>query len=289
MLRWRLLLGTLFVAGLAALGWLDYYATVPGVYMWPLAVLVAMLCCQECLSLFAIRQLLPHPGATYGGTLLVVGASGLGVFWPAHFSPIEAATAAFPLAVGLAFTIEMIRYREPGAVMVRTALCVLTIAYAGLFMAFVVQLRLVDSQRGMVALVSMLIVVKLCDIGAYTVGRLVGRHKMAPRLSPGKTIEGAVGGLAFACAGSWFALTVLGPRLAPGAAVACTWGWIAYGLVVGVAGIAGDLAESLFKRDMGRKDSSTWMPGFGGVLDLLDSILLAAPVAYLCWRSGLLG
>ena len=61
------------------------------------------------------------------------------------------------------------------------------------------------------------------------------------------------------------------------------WAWIVFGLVVGLAGLLGDLAESLFKRDMGSKDSSTWMPGFGGVLDLLDSILFAAPVAFLCW------
>jgi phosphatidate cytidylyltransferase len=53
--------------------------------------------------------------------------------------------------------------------------------------------------------------------------------------------------------------------------------------------MVGDLAESLFKRDMGRKDSSTWMPGFGGVLDILDSPMLAAPVAYLCWIGGLVG
>jgi phosphatidate cytidylyltransferase len=59
-------------------------------------------------------------------------------------------------------------------------------------------------------------------------------------------------------------------------------GWLLYGLVVGAAGMLGDLAESLLKRDLGSKDSSTWMPGFGGVLDLIDSIIFAAPVAYLC-------
>ena len=65
------------------------------------------------------------------------------------------------------------------------------------------------------------------------------------------------------------------------------WRWIVFGLAVGAAGLLGDLAESLLKRDAGRKDSSPWMPGFGGVLDLLDSILFAAPVAYLCWATGL--
>jgi phosphatidate cytidylyltransferase len=78
-------------------------------------------------------------------------------------------------------------------------------------------------------------------------------------------------------------------RPAPNIAAAPAWGWLAYGLIVGVAGMLGDLAESLIKRDLGRKDSSDWMPGFGGVLDVLDSILFAAPVAYLCWALGLVG
>jgi phosphatidate cytidylyltransferase len=62
--------------------------------------------------------------------------------------------------------------------------------------------------------------------------------------------------------------------------------FIAYGLIVGIAGIVGDLAESLLKRDAGVKDSSTWMPGMGGVLDVLDSMLAAAPVAYLFWVAS---
>ena len=65
--------------------------------------------------------------------------------------------------------------------------------------------------------------------------------------------------------------------------VAAALSYVHVGLAVGVAGMLGDLAESLFKRDMGRKDSSAWLPGFGGILDLLDSVLLAAPVAYLLW------
>jgi phosphatidate cytidylyltransferase len=119
--------------------------------------------------------------------------------------------------------------------------------------------------------------VKCGDIGAYAVGRLFGRTKLAPVLSPGKTIEGSLGGLAFACAAAYFTFWAMADSTPK------RWGWLAYGLLVGTAGMLGDLAESLLKRDAGRKDSSTWMPGFGGVLDILDSVLLAAPVAYLCW------
>jgi phosphatidate cytidylyltransferase len=140
---------------------------------------------------------------------------------------------------------------------------------------------------GIAAIASLAIVVKMCDIGAYTFGRLLGRRKMTPVLSPGKTWEGAVGGLAFACLGSWLALNWLAPALSAGLAPRSAWCWLGYGLFVGIAGILGDLAEPLIKRDVGRKDSSAWMPGFGGVLDLLDSVLFAAPVAFLCWKLGI--
>ena len=66
-------------------------------------------------------------------------------------------------------------------------------------------------------------------------------------------------------------------------------GWLVFGLAMGIAGIVGDLAESLLKRNVGVKDSSSWMPGFGGVLDILDSLLLSAPIAWLCWALGVVG
>ena len=80
--------------------------------------------------------------------------------------------------------------------------------------------------------------------------------------------------MVFACFGAWLAIQWLVPFMQPSAKAATThaWGWLIYGLIVGIAGMLGDLAESLIKRDLGRKDSSDWMPGFGGVLDVLDSI-----------------
>jgi phosphatidate cytidylyltransferase len=152
-------------------------------------------------------------------------------------------------------------------------------------LSFVVQLRM---EWGIGALASLVIVVKMGDTGAYMLGRLFGRHKMAPRISPAKTIEGAIGALVFSCVGSWATFTWLVPLLEPaGSPTRPWWIWILFGLLVGTAGMVGDLAESLLKRDAGCKDSSTWLPGLGGVLDMLDSILLAAPVAWLCWASGL--
>ena len=115
------------------------------------------------------------------------------------------------------------------------------------------------------------------DIGAYYVGRAFGRHKLFPRVSPGKTWEGAIGGLLAAwLIGSLF-----------------RWGWMPFmtwtevwvmALLIGVAGPLGDLVESRFKRAVGIKDSGHILPGHGGVLDRFDAMLFVAPLAYLFIR-----
>jgi phosphatidate cytidylyltransferase len=137
----------------------------------------------------------------------------------------------------------------------------------------------------MLALVSLIATVKMSDTGQYWMGRMFGRHKLAPAVSPGKTWEGALGGVLFAIGTAWLIFTWGDLALTVGDAIAIT----SFAAAVAVAGIVGDLAESMLKRDAGVKDSSTWMPGFGGVLDLLDSLLGAAPVAYLFWALRMVG
>jgi phosphatidate cytidylyltransferase len=161
------------------------------------------------------------------------------------------------------------------------------LVYVGVMLGWMIQLRML---WGIGALASLIIVVKMADTGAYAVGRLIGRHPMAPVLSPRKTLEGAVGGLLTAGLVSWAVFAWLVPLMTVQQAYRGAW-WrsMLFGLVVGGAGMLGDLAESLLKRDVGSRDSSRWLPGFGGVLDLLDSLLLAAPVAWLCWALGLVG
>ena len=132
-----------------------------------------------------------------------------------------------------------------------------------------------DLDYGTVALALAIFVPKCCDIGAYSIGRLIGRHKMTPVLSPKKTWEGLAGGLALAAAAAVL-LNRLGGLGYGDPAAACL------GLTVGGAGVLGDLAESLVKRDFQHKDASQVVPGFGGVLDVVDSIVFAAPVSY-CW------
>ena len=92
------------------------------------------------------------------------------------------------------------------------------------------------------------------------------------------------------CFGSWFVFHVLGPQLVPGPATAISWPtWLLYGLILTGAGMFGDLAVSLLKREAARKDSGSALPGRGGILDLLDSLLFAAPVAYIFWVTRIVG
>jgi phosphatidate cytidylyltransferase len=303
MLRWRLILGTLIIAALVGLCWFDHLSKVPGVWLLPVAIVAVVLGTKEVLDMAALAGLRPLRWAVYLGNVLLVCSNWAAVLQWSHRLPFGwqmngmlygttclwtlATLSALGAGVILLFLGEMARYRQPGGNTANLAAGVLGLIYVGVLMSFAVQLRFFWGIAGIAAWV---IVVKMGDTGAYTVGRLIGRHKMAPAISPGKTIEGAFGALAFSCFGAWASFRWLVPALMPeSAATGLSWGWILFGLLVGLAGMLGDLAESMLKRDVGVKDSSTWMPGFGGVLDILDSLLLSAPVAWFCWASGIVG
>jgi phosphatidate cytidylyltransferase len=113
----------------------------------------------------------------------------------------------------------------------------------------------------------------LSDIGAYGFGVAFGRHKLAPSISPAKSWEGLVGGLAVAAAAAAIILPLLGDTFTPAPAAL-------FGVAIGLAAALGDLVESLLKRDLGVKDLGDLLPGHGGVLDRVDGILLALPVGY---------
>ncbi len=143
--------------------------------------------------------------------------------------------------------------------------------YLGLLAAHFVLLREFDNGRDL--LVFAVLTVWIADTGAYVVGRLIGRHVLAPAISPGKTIEGAVGSVAAGLA------AVFGLNLALSLDLALEHR-IGLGLILPVLTIFGDLAESAVKRAIGVKDSSGLVPGHGGIADRLDSLLFAAPAVY---------
>ncbi len=126
----------------------------------------------------------------------------------------------------------------------------------------------------------LVVVTKFTDIGAYLTGSAIGRHKMIPRISPQKTWEGTAGGIAFAVGGAFLARWLMPGEMASLTATHA----VVIGLLLGAAAVIGDLAESLIKREAGVKDSSHWLPGHGGALDLIDSLLFTAPLLYVYMR-----
>jgi len=193
-----------------------------------------------------------------------------------HLTPGNWALSAFALAVIIAFFREMLVFARPGAVNVRLSYTVFTIVYVGLLPTFLAQIRLC---HGLGMLIAYIAIIKMSDVGAYTVGRLFGRNKMAPSLSPGKTIEGACGAILFAVLTALLFFYYILPALGRPCPSEKLWIWVLYGVALGFLGMLGDLAESLLKRDAEIKDAGSLVPGFGGVLDILDSLLLPAPVA----------
>jgi len=296
-LRHRLLVSAILIAVLVGLGWLDVSRACdapPGAWLFPLAILFGLLASGEMISLLSAAGVQPQKWVVYTGNSFIIAANGVPIFWPnlekLVLEQLGWPLVALALAVLSALAIEVLVYREAGRAVWRVAATTLSLAYVGLLMSFVVQLADVSGPAGgLLPLVSLIVVVKMADTGAYSVGRLIGRHKMTPGLSPGKTWEGAVGAIVFAVAGAAIAFLVIRPALNPSAPSPDAWRWIVYGAIIGIAGMFGDLAESLLKREAGVKNSSSWMPGLGGILDVLDSILFAAPVAYACWAFGLLG
>ena len=125
-----------------------------------------------------------------------------------------------------------------------------------------------------------ILVTKFSDVGAYCTGSLIGKHKMIPRISPGKTWEGFGGAIAVATGTSVLFASCAGDRLHGMTIVHA----VILGIILSTTAVVGDLIESIFKREAGVKDSGRFFPGIGGVLDLLDSLLFNAPIMYLYLR-----
>jgi phosphatidate cytidylyltransferase len=284
----RITIGAGLIAGTAAILLGDLAVArwavraAPG--FWILLVAALLTGCWEFLRMLRQAGHPVRPVIAMVFVVLLVGSAGLDIYrvWDIlpwlHMRGLELYLLLIVALIFTTFLAEIIRVERTDGNMLRalTAVCwttlvVLTVGLLGVFLAKVRFLS-ADSAEGLLYLALVLAVVKGSDIGAYAVGSTLGRHRLVPKLSPKKTVEGLVGALAM---GTGLAL-----------AIGVGWGrfnWIemlVFGVAVSTSGILGDLAESLIKRACGVKDSGS-IPGFGGALDILDSMLAAAPVAYL--------
>lgn len=293
MLGWRIAISAVLIPALIGLFMLDHRAGESAPYLFALCILLAVRGTWEFAWLVRVRMFEPSfPLLALGASLVVVaGWVGHAAFFPLGLEfhpalPLAAVAVCFSLCVLVLFLRAAIRYREPGKSMETLGVEVLGLTYLGVLLAVTVQLRWVaGAEAGYFVLGSLVIAAKCGDIGAYTLGRLFGKRKLIPRLSPGKTWMGFWGALLGAGLGAWawlsFAPPLFGAAVKP---VPAAWA-VLYGVILGLVGLVGDLCESLIKRDVGQKDSAPLFPGFGGLLDLLDSVLYAGPVAYLLWLT----
>jgi phosphatidate cytidylyltransferase len=190
---------------------------------------------------------------------------------------LEWLNAAVFLVVVSFFLFQATR-RDGSAAIARISTTIAGIIYVSWLFSFIPRINYylfrAPGGEGIWYIFFLFLVVKVNDSGAYLVGSRWGRHKLIPRISPGKTVEGAVAGVmagGLAAIGGKFAFHLV--RLSWPAA-------LTLGIILGVTAVAGDLAESLLKRDSGVKDSGRTLPGMGGVLDLMDSIYFTAPLLY---------
>jgi phosphatidate cytidylyltransferase len=174
------------------------------------------------------------------------------------------------IVLALLFLIIMqFRRRNNSGVIVDISTTVFGILYISWFLSFMIKIRYLPGGIGLV--LAIIFITKLGDIGAYLIGSRFGRMPLMPRISPKKTIEGSIGGLLFSILGAFISkpfLNVTHSHL------------LFIGLSLGILAQLGDLSESLMKRDCQIKDSGNLLPGMGGALDFIDSLLFTAPVFY---------
>jgi len=272
MLKTRLILGSLMAAAAGGVLYVDFFFAPYFPILLLLALVVGVLATRELVALIPTENR-PREWLCLLGVIALVSMPFAFQFLGGLTPTAREFGSIFAAFLMLALLVEMYFYRQPGQCVTRVSHALFASGYLGLLPSFFLLIRWLPNHSGwMLALA--IFVPKCCDIGAYATGRIFGKHPFTPRLSPKKTWEGIAGGLV-----SSIGVAVMAGEFVPvfhdGIGEAAL-----FGLVLGIAGILGDLAASMIKRDAFAKDSSRTVPGFGGVLDVIDSILFAGPVAY---------
>jgi phosphatidate cytidylyltransferase len=307
----RLKTSAVLISITAALLYLDANMSptgVEGIWLLPLLLFFSLGTAWDISGLLANSSRPIRRRITLLATATITLSAYLPMMWPlfgAEYPPdcpvgklgwIAIATIA---SVFLLLIAEMVDYgKGPQGAIERACGGAFVSVYVGLPMALLVSLRsLGDGNWGLAALLTMIAVTKSTDAGAYFSGKTFGKHKLIPRLSPGKTREGAVGGIlvativAFVCL-KWLFPAIAGEAIGPVTTPSIPgldqpiWGALCLGPVLAITGMIGDLAESLVKRDSNAKDSGNLLPGLGGVWDVTDSLIAAAMPAFLCFVAG---
>lgn len=276
MLKYRLILGPIMIALLLGVLWLDQWMAQADHARAGLIILLVLVLPGIRFAARELAILLRAKGvATSFRVLFLSGAAGCVGVYAVMQDDLSLAGPTAMLVVSLGIGTLLIgvltqcRGKNTEGTMAAGAAAAFAFVYLGLMPGTLLAIR---AEHTAWVLAAALLTTKSCDIGAYFTGRAIGKTKLIPWLSPGKTWEGLIGGVLFASLVSLASLTPL---------AGLHWAYaLLVGAVLAVVGQAGDLLASMFKRDAAVKDSGSSIPGFGGVLDVIDSPLLAGPVAY---------
>lgn len=228
-------------------------------------------------SIFALweyfRIVFHDKGSAYKGPIpLLAFVTGPVIVWAAYLNSSAIVLGLIAINLIVSAIISLPKFKFDSSVLEIVAKQVLGLIYIPLFLSYLVLIR--NGTEGVVWIYLLLFIIFSGDTGAYYIGSNFGRHKLSPTVSPNKTIEGSIGGLAVNLGVGALFKHLFMPLL--------PWGLsILLFLSVGVAGQLGDLFESVLKRAGDIKDSGALLPGHGGILDRIDAVLFAAPVFYL--------
>ncbi len=302
----RFIVSSTLIVCLTALTWADsigFLGGLPGWWLLPVLILLAVGGVNEFVLLYKKRGLRLKGGLLRVGVVAIFLSVAVGtqamVSDAGDAAPVVAlswAALAAAVAIGSLFLQEVVVAGSDDQDLDRLAASILVLTYLGLPMAFIVGLRLVTTANlgpeqtgpkylGIIPLLSLIAVVKAGDVFAYLIGSAFGRMPLMPKISPGKTWEGALASLAGSLLTAWLILQS-SFIFTNGLPVQPLGGWFTFGICVGLSGMAGDMAESLIKRELKTKDSGRSLGGLGGALDLIDSLLFAAPVAWFLWVNA---
>lgn len=292
-MRWRLTLGPVLIALLIGAAWADEALTglpapsplktiLPRLTTLPPGLLLLLIAVVlNCLAVRELVRIMRDNGIRASKRVASLAALS-GLLVPAFVPGAMPGPSAVALLSTVAVAVLLVslayysRRRTFEGIVAAAGGTMLMFVYPGLMFGFLLAIRRNHSAWMLLWIV---LLTKACDSGAYFAGTALGRHKLIVWLSPGKTWEGLIGGLIAGAAAGIFGLWLL-ERYAPQPGMPPLWTGALAGVLFGIVGQTGDLVASLFKRDAGLKDSGTLLPGFGGVVDLLDSPLLVAPLAY---------
>ena len=257
-----------WLTGLAALPFLILLISKAGTVIF--AVVISVVSVIALLEYFKI-VLYPQSDKGFDSASISVYLIGMMIICGAYYDLFNIVPALIVLNLLISSLISLKKFINDKNAPWLVAKQLMGLIYIPLFLSYLILIR--NTSEGISWIYFILIIVFAGDIGALYTGTYLGRHKLCPAVSPGKTIEGSIGGLtANLCAGSVFKYFIF-PEYS-------WWISILFFILVGVAGQLGDLFESELKRSAGVKDSGGLLPGHGGILDRIDALLFAAPVAW---------